>query len=231
MRNNETTRLSRLVAILTQMQSKRLITAPEIANRFNISVRTAYRDIRALEQAGIPIFTEEGKGYSLIEGYRLPPVMFTEAEANALITAEQFIIKNKDASLVSNYREALTKVKAVLQPNTKDKSALLSERLFFFQNYQNDTTSEYLSEIQIALTTFRIIKISYLPLQQNTKTERQIEPLALYHTKENWILIAWCRLRKDYREFRLDRIQDLKLLESTFKPHNFNLREYFETCR
>lgn len=82
-------RLIRLTAILTQLQSKRIVTAKDIAEKHNISIRTVYRDIRTLEQSGIPIITEEGKGYTLMEGYRLPPVLFTEEEANALITAEK----------------------------------------------------------------------------------------------------------------------------------------------
>src|SRR5690606_16931779 len=101
--NNDTKRLSRLAAILTILQTKRLLTASELAHKFSVSNRTIYRDIKALEQAGVPILTEDGKGYSLMEGYRIPPVMFTESEANALITAEQLILKNKDASFVKEY--------------------------------------------------------------------------------------------------------------------------------
>ncbi|MEO7046774.1 MAG: HTH domain-containing protein, partial [Ferruginibacter sp.] len=98
MNDNDTKRLSRLTAILTQLQTKRLLTTSELAKKFSVSSRTIYRDIKALERAGVPILTEEGKGYSLMEGYRIPPIMFTESEANALITAEQLIRKNKDAS-------------------------------------------------------------------------------------------------------------------------------------
>jgi len=86
-------RLARLTAILTQLQSKKLITARDIAEKHEVSIRTVYRDIRTLEKSGIPIVTEEGKGYSIMEGYKLPPVMFTEDEANALITAEQIIAR------------------------------------------------------------------------------------------------------------------------------------------
>ena len=93
----EKPRLSRLTAILTQLQSSRIVTATALAEKHNVSVRTIYRDIRTLEKSGVPIVTEEGKGYSMMEGYQLPPVMFTEDEANALITAEQLVLKNKDA--------------------------------------------------------------------------------------------------------------------------------------
>lgn len=93
MEHTDTKRLSRLTAILLQLQTQRIITAPALADKFNISVRTIYRDIKALEQAGVPILTEEGKGYTLMEGYKVPPVMFTESQANALILAEQLVLK------------------------------------------------------------------------------------------------------------------------------------------
>src|SRR5690606_13797274 len=96
-------RISRLTAILTQLQSKRLLTATELADKFSVSVRTIYRDIRTLEQAGVPIVTEDGKGYTLMEHYRLSPVALTETEANALITAEQLVLKNKDTSFIKAY--------------------------------------------------------------------------------------------------------------------------------
>jgi len=103
----EKPRISRLTAILTQLQSKKIITAKYLADKYNVSVRTIYRDIRTLENSGIPVVTEEGKGYSLMDGYQLPPIMFTEDEANALITAEQIILKNKDLSFVENYSNAI----------------------------------------------------------------------------------------------------------------------------
>ncbi len=121
MNDNDIKRLSRLTAILTQLQTKRILTSTTLAEKFSVSVRTIYRDIRALEQAGVPIFTEDGKGYSLIEGYRIPPVMFTENEANALITTEQLVLKNRDSSLIAAYTEAINKIKAVLLYSTKEK--------------------------------------------------------------------------------------------------------------
>jgi predicted DNA-binding transcriptional regulator YafY len=154
MNNNDTKRLSRLTAILTQLQTKRLLTASELASKFSVSNRTIYRDIKALEQAGVPILTEDGKGYALMEGYRIPPVMFTESEANALITAEQLILKNKDASFVKEYSEAINKIKSVLRNNTKEKANLLSNRVVFRQNTDNDRTSNYLSGTAISIDKF-----------------------------------------------------------------------------
>jgi predicted DNA-binding transcriptional regulator YafY len=226
--DNDTKRLSRLTAILTQLQTKRLLTATELADRFSVSVRTIYRDIRALEQGGVPIVTEEGKGYSLLEGYRLPPIMFTETEANALITAEQLVLKNKDASFVKEYSGAIGKIKAVLRHHDKESANLLAERVLFSHNVENDRTSTHLSALQLALTRFSLSQIDYYSPDSNETTRRTVEPFALLSTQENWLLVAWCRLRKAYRTFRLDRIRSLTILQEQFEPHKMTLKEYFE---
>ncbi|PIF47485.1 WYL domain-containing protein [Chryseobacterium sp. 52] len=227
MNDNDTKRLSRLTAILTQLQTKRLLTATRLAEKFNVSVRTIYRDIRALEQAGVPILTEDGKGYSLMEGYRVPPVMFTEAQANALITAEQLVVKNKDTSFVKHYTEAIEKIKSVLKYSIQEKANLLSERTRFDQNNDQERNSSNLSDLQFALTNYHLTKIEYTNEQHKT-TIRQIEPFALLCT-ENWLLVAYCRLRREFRFFRLDRIKKLEILTDTFEPHKITLQEYFDT--
>lgn len=227
MDNTDTKRLSRLTAILTQLQTKRILTAPELAAKFSVSIRTIYRDIRALEQAGVPVLTEEGKGYSLMEHYRLPPVMFTESQANALIIAEQLVLKNKDTSFIKDYSEAIDKIKAVLNHSVKDKANLLSERTRFDQNLNRERSSNNLSELQFALTNFNLVKIEYTNEIQKTSS-RFIEPFALLSTQENWLLVAWCRLRKEFRYFRLDRIRKLELFSEKFTPHKMTLQEYFD---
>jgi predicted DNA-binding transcriptional regulator YafY len=227
MNDNDTKRLSRLTAILTQLQTKRLITATILAKKFNVTVRTIYRDIRALEQSGVPILTEEGKGYTLMEGYKIPPVMFTEKQANALILAEQLVLKNKDASFVKDYSEAIEKIKAVLGYSTKDKANLLAERTRFSQNINSEKNSSNLSDLQFALTNYFVTKIEYSN-ETNKATSRLIEPFALLSTQENWLLVAWCRLRKEFRYFRLDRIKKMEILTDTFTPHKLTLQEYFD---
>ncbi|WP_045469889.1 helix-turn-helix transcriptional regulator [Sporocytophaga myxococcoides] len=226
MQDNDTKRLSRLTAILTQLQTKRLLTATALADKFAVSVRTIYRDIRALEQAGVPIITEEGKGYKLMEGYRVPPVMFTEAQANALIIAEQLVLKNKDASFIKDYTEAVDKIKSVLNYSIKVKADLLSERTRFDQNINRERNSNNLSDLQFALTNYFLTKIEYANEQNQTST-RHIEPFALLST-ENWLLIAYCRLRQEFRYFRLDRIKKLDILPDKFDPHRMTLQEFFD---
>ncbi len=224
---NDTSRLSRLTAILTQLQTKRMITATELAGKFSVSVRTIYRDIRALEQAGVPVLTEEGRGYSLMEHYRLPPVTFTENQANALIIAEQLVLKNKDTSFIKDYSEAIDKIKAVLRHSIKDKANLLAERTRFAQNFNRERNSNNLSELQFALTNFFLVQIEYTN-ESGGVSSRAIEPFALLSTQENWLLIAWCRLRKEFRYFRLDRIRKLEILTEKFTPHKMTLQDFFD---
>lgn len=227
MNDNDTKRLSRLVAILTQLQTKRILTATILAEKFNVSIRTIYRDIRALEQAGVPITTEEGIGYSLMEGYKIPPVMFTEKQANALILAEQLVLKNKDTSFIKDYIDAIDKIKAVLMQSEKDKANLLADRTRFEQNSNRERNSNVISELQKALTNFQLVEINYTN-ENNNPSKRTIEPFAIISTTENWLLIAWCRLRKEFRYFRLDRISEMKILPEKFEQHKMTLQEYFD---
>lgn len=223
----EKTRLSRLTAIITQLQSKRIVTAKHLAEKHNVSVRTIYRDIRTLEQSGIPIITEEGKGYSIMEGYHLPPVLFTEDEANALITVEQLMIHNKDASFSENVSSALEKIKAILRYSQKGNADLLAERIYFGGYQHQEKTSNNLMQIQSAITNYQVLNITYNSSQQK-RTTRNIEPFAIYSIHGNFLLIAFCRLRNDFRAFRIDFIEKLVAENETFTPHNMTIQKYFE---
>ncbi len=226
MNYNETSRLSRLTAILIQFQTKRILTASELAIKFEVSKRTIYRDVKALEQSGVPILTEDGIGYTLMDGYKVPPVMFTESQANALILAEQLVLKNKDSSFIRDYSEAIDKIKAVLRQNEKDKANLLAGRTRFDQNINRERNSSNLSDLQNALTNYNLVQIQYIN-KEGATTNRLIEPFALL-SAENWYLVAWCRLRKEFRFFRLDRIQKMEILLANFEPHKMSLQEYFD---
>ena len=223
---SEVNRLSRLTAILVQFQTQRIITATELAEKFQVSKRTIYRDIKALEKAGIPILTEEGIGYMLMEGYKMPPVMFTEKQANALILAEQLVLKSKDASFVKDFSEAIDKVKSILQYKAKDKANLLTKRTQYTEVITQERNSNNLSDLQYALTNYRLVRMEYVNKEKIAST-RIIEPFAILNA-ENWYLIAWCRLRMEFRFFRPDRIQKMEILSENFDPHNMTLQEYFD---
>lgn len=228
--SNNISRLSRLTSILLKLQSKPFVTVNDLAEQFEVSKRTIYRDIDSLEQAGVPIISVMRKGYSLMEGYNIPPVMFTESEANAIIFGQKIIAKTKDESLVNEFNKATDKIKSVLLNIQKEKTDFLANRTIIGKNLEDEKTSNYLSEIQKALTNFQVLKIEYKKKDAKVITTREIEPFAIYHNpSENWVLIAWCRLRKDYRNFRIDRIQKLSNISQKFTPHEMLLEEYVET--
>ena len=126
-------RLTRITAILIQLQSKKVVTAKEIAERFEISLRTVYRDIRTLQEAGVPISSENGVGYFIVDGYRLPPISLTEEDANSLIVSEVFIKNQGDKSLSKNFNSLLIKIKATLKNFQKENVELLSTRTLNFR--------------------------------------------------------------------------------------------------
>jgi predicted DNA-binding transcriptional regulator YafY len=219
--------LARLISILTLLKSKRLLTATELSQKYEVSVRTIYRDIRKLEEAGIPIVTIEGRGYSLMDGYTIAPVQFTEKQANALITAEHLVKQSKDQSFVNDFNEAMTKIKSVFRTSIQEKSEQLSNKIFVFNNIQEPLDSNALSELQLAITNFNLVDINYQKLNDTNISFRTIEPYAIFATENKWILMAWCHLRADYRAFRIDRIQHFKIRTETFEDRQFNLRDYF----
>lgn len=227
MEEKEKPRLSRLTAIITQLQSKRIVTAKYLAERHKVSIRTIYRDIRTLENSGIPIVTEEGKGYSIMEGYHLPPVLFTEDEANALITIEQLVVKNKDQSLSDNVSSAIEKIKSILRYSQKGNVDLLADRLIFGGNPNEEKTSNNLMQIQSAIIHFQVLKMDYYSSEKK-RTTRDIEPFAVYSINGNFLLIAFCRMRKDFRAFRIDFIETLVSQNEAFSPHNMTMQKYFE---
>lgn len=209
------------------LKSKRILTAADIAKKFDISVRTVYRDIRTLESSGIPVITIDGRGYTIMEGYTLPPLMFTEAEANALITAGHLIDKTKDTSLSKNFQGALVKIKSVIRSGIKAKSDLLSDRILILEKGKSIKTSSSLSDLQLAITNNTIIKIVYQKPDDSLVTSRLIEAHVLCYLNENWILIAWCRLRNDFRAFRIDRMQKIEFHNTSFKRKDAELKKYF----
>jgi len=219
--------LPRLISILTMLKSKRLITGNEIAQKFGVSLRTIYRDIRKLEEAGVPIITEEGKGYSIMDGYTVSPVKFRQEEVNALITAEKLIAKTKNKTLIDNFSKALVKIKSTFKSSMQTKSELLDAKMYVFSTSESILQSNSLSMLQLAITNMHMMKIKYQKLKSEEVSEREIEPTAIYSYDEKWILIAWCHLRDEYRTFRLDRILDCKLLNQKFEDRKFEFSKYF----
>jgi predicted DNA-binding transcriptional regulator YafY len=223
----DTKRLIRLTAILTQLQSKLVSTSKKLADKFGVSKRTIYRDIKTLENAGVPIITEEGKGYRIMEGYSLPPIMFTKDEANALLTAELIIQSSKDSSLIDKFSEAMLKVRAVIPNRINERTERLEQKMGITNTYiDHSPKSKYLLEIQKALLEYLVISISYTN-KAGQSTKRNVEPFAIYcNQNSEWVMVAFCRLRKEFRTFSLVNIDKFVITEENFESHKMSFPEY-----
>ncbi len=223
-------RIDRLVAILIHLQSKKIITAREIADRFEISLRTVYRDVRALEESGVPIGAEAGKGYFITEGYSLPPVMFSRDEAVSMLTAEKMIEKLTDKSLVENYQSAMFKIKSVLRSAEKEYLEKLDSHIYVIQPpsfSQEIFPNNYLSLVQHALTNKQVLQIEYYSASGKEYSNRNIEPVGLCFYGSRWHLIAFCKLRDEYRDFRIDRMRMMQTTGEFFSKQHLSIKDYF----
>ncbi len=223
-------RIERLNAILIHLQSKRVVKASELADRFGISLRTVYRDVRALERAGVPIGAEAGVGYFLMENFHLDPVSFTTQEASALIMGEKLMDKMSDHEVRDHYRSAVFKIRAILKPSEKEyiESLANSISVYNWATVSPSFNKLFLSEIQQATARKLVLQITYQAKYSGENTSRLVEPIGLCNYDSRWHLIAWCRLRGSYRDFRLDRIESLAVTEESFadKKH-LTMDEYF----
>ncbi|MCJ8208522.1 YafY family transcriptional regulator [Mucilaginibacter sp. RS28] len=222
-------RIDRISAILIQLQSRRTVKASDIAERFGISLRTVYRDVKTLEEAGVPIIGEAGVGYSLVEGYRLPPVMFTREEAAAFLTAEKLVDKLTDEANSASYRSAMYKIKSVLRNSDKDFLETIDNRIEVIRSRgarHKQLRLNPLQDILQAIAHKKVLQIVYQPAYRAEATERAIEPVGVFYLDNNWHLIAYCRLRKDYRDFRFDRLMSMECTDEIFSASHPQLQEH-----
>jgi predicted DNA-binding transcriptional regulator YafY len=222
-------RIDRVTAILIQLQSKRIVKAQEIADRFNISLRTVYRDVKALDEAGVPVIGEAGVGYSIMEGYRLPPVMFTREEATAFLTAEKLVEKLTDVSTRKNYGTAMLKVKAVLRLTEKDYLEDMEQHIEVIANQyvpkrSNDTI--HLQQVLQSIAAKKVLQLDYFANHNQQQSNRDVEPVGIYYLGENWYMVAYCRLCKDYRTFKFGSINKLTMMDVHFEKLHPSLKTF-----
>lgn len=224
-------RTDRLTAILIQLQSQRVVKAQDIAERFSISLRTVYRDVRTLEEGGIPIIGEAGVGYSIMDGYRLPPVMFTKEEATAFLTAEKLIEKFTDTSTEESYKSAMYKVKAVLRGTEKDYLENIDNHIEVLNNSyisRNKSPHNPIQTILKSISEKNVLTIEYFANNSQEKTIRNIEPVGIFYAGNYWHVIAFCHLRDDYRDFRIDRISNIAQTTQKFGKEHPLLKAYLK---
>jgi predicted DNA-binding transcriptional regulator YafY len=222
-------RFDRITAILLQLQAKRVVRGPELAAQFGVSLRTVYRDLRTLEAAGVPLYGEAGVGYSLADGYRLPPVMFTREEAAALLTAEKLAARLTDGRTAQLGAAAMDKLRAVLRRPDRDYLEQLSPHIHIVRPRPDPAAPggpDAHQPLLAAIATQRVVRLRYRAGYPEACTERDAEPIGLY-LGQHWHVVAYCRLRQAFRDFRLDRIEHLSLLDETFAPRPETLQQYW----
>lgn len=207
-------RIDRLFGILTLIQSRKFVPIEKICDKFKISKRTVFRDIKAIGEQGVPIGFEQGKGYFVVHGYYLPPVSFTTEEANAMLLMEAVVKGFADKSIQKHYATAMEKLKAGMGEKQKEKLEHLSDRIHMQVPDCFVMDVEHLSVLQNAISSKHIIALEYLNNKQELST-REVEPLGLVFYALRWHLIAWCHLRKDYRDFKVITIRTMR---NTGKP-------------
>lgn len=221
-------RIDRISAILIQLQSRRVVKAADIANRFNISLRTVYRDVKTLEEAGIPLIGEAGVGYSIVDGYRLPPVMFTKEEATAFLTAGKLAESLTDTSTARHHETAMYKVRAVLKTTEKELLEGMDDRIEVLKRTHtaNSIANDHIQDILNSLSKKHVLALRYFAQHSQEHTKRYIEPVGIFYLDGYWHLIGWCRLRQAYRDFRTDRIKNLEVTQEHFNSNHPTLKDY-----
>ncbi len=206
-------RADRLFQIIQAMRRRPVVTAAYLARELEVSERTIYRDIRDLMLSGVPIDGEAGVGYVLRRGFDLPPLMFTEAEIEAMVLGARVVSSWGDAALAKAATDALARVEAALPDRLKAR--LEGTRMYAPGFHVRQNVVEGLATLRGAIDGSRKTWLCYVDAERG-RTERVVRPLGLFFWGSTWSLEAWCELRADFRSFRLDRVAELRVLEETF---------------
>ncbi len=210
-------RTDRLMAILLEFQARGELRAEDLARRFEISVRTVYRDIQALSEGGVPVVATPGKGYRLMDGYFLPPLSFTESKAALLMLGGEFVRDRVDAELRRAADDARAKLAGILPPSRREDVARW-RREIAFPTFGRLADDPGLPRLRSAIQQRRVVRLLYHAYRRDAPDERDVEPYRLVNLFEAWHLAAYCRLRQAPRFFRLDRIDRLDVLDERFTP-------------
>jgi predicted DNA-binding transcriptional regulator YafY len=208
-------RADRLFQIVQLVRGRRLSTGDWLAQRLAVSLRTVYRDIADLQQQGVPIDGEAGVGYRMRAGFDLPPLMFTQDEAKALVAAVRIAQPRLDPGLAAGAENALAKVIAVLPGNVR--AAAESLAVYAPDIGIDSATRQRLEVLRGAADARRKICIDYLDLNERRTRQRVLRPLGCFYWSATWTLAAWCELRNDFRSFRVDRIEGLDVQNARFR--------------
>lgn len=204
-------RAERLFRLVDELRARAVVRAEDLAQTFECSVSTIYRDIAHLQGSGLPIEGEAGIGYMLRAGFDLPPVTFTHDQLDALAVGLAFVERAGDPALAIAAREARAKLQAAM-PDPEER--VLAEAPFRSVSQQSAGQND-LSLLRRAIRDRQVVRISYTNAKGLPST-REVEPLLIWTLAEGWMFSGWCRIREDFRTFRFDRIGSVTLTGATF---------------
>ncbi|CAN5458495.1 YafY family protein [soil metagenome] len=207
-------RADRLFQIVQLIRGRRLTTAALLAERLEVSARTIYRDVADLQHQGVPIEGEAGVGYRLGVGFELPPLMFTQDEARALVAAARLAQSWVDPAMARDVEAALGKILSALSPAARASAEAIA--LYAPALALDDATRAQLQTAREAVQARYKLSIGYRDASDTIST-RTVRPLGCFYWGKVWTLSAWCELRGDFRGFRIDRIETLQVLPERFR--------------
>jgi len=207
------TRSERLLDLLQALRRrKRPVSGAVLAAEIGVSIRTLYRDIASLQAQGAEIAGEPGIGYVLKPGFLLPPLMFSAEEIESLVLGSRWVAARADNRLAAAARDAMAKIAAVLPAAAR---AELDGSTLMIGPGRNPRAAPGLATIRQAMREERKVELRYRD-GQGAASQRVIWPFALGFFDESQVVVAWCQLRQDYRHFRIDRADDLHLLDERY---------------
>ena len=207
-------RADRLFQIVQHLRGRRLTTAAQLARWLLVSERTVYRDIRDLSLSGVPVEGEAGVGYRLSKGFDLPPIMFSLDEVEAMVTGARMVESWGGPALASHARSALAKIALALPPARREEIA--RSRLFAPGFHIRPEAAASLEVVRQAILQRRKLRSAYVD-GSGSESVRTVHPLAVYFWGTTWTLAAWCESRRDFRNFRLDRMSAVEMLPEAFE--------------
>lgn len=224
-----TKRFDRLLSIYFYLQSKPFVKAQDLADKYEVSLRTIYRDIKSLEQAGIPIIGEAGYGYSLMNTYKIQPISFNEQEALSFGVAEKLMQHYLDKEMGEHFSNALLKMKGVLRISDKENLAELESKVLINKkkNFLNENVPAALAMLFESMVKRRQLHLVYKSVESNLQN-RNIEVVGVFQEGQFWYFVAYCHLRQCIRQFRLDRIEHIRLTDQRYTQQLEPLSVYLE---
>lgn len=223
-------RTDRLLAIILELQRNGRQRAEDLAATFETSKRTIYRDIQALCESGVPVVAQAGVGYSLIEGYFLPPLSFSTDEATMLLLGGKLVADHFETQYGEVSQSAGRKIEAVLSEKLRAEVNFLRDSIAIVapETLAGSASAKFLPTLRHAIIERKTIRFHYhtrYSMDRSTaKKTREADPYSLVHYGDAWYLNGFCHLRQALRQFRLDRMSDLELLDKSFtRPADYKL--------